>query len=572
MRPRSDDMNRKGNAEMKVYEAVASALVLEGVENIFGLMGDGNISLWGAVGKQSNIEIFSARNEAGAVAMADGYFRGTGNVGVATVTCGPGLTQIGTSLMAASRNRSAIVVIIGEIPPGDKNGLQMMDQRRFVEACCARYHTLTKPDNVADEIADAFFAARVHRCPVVLNLPIDIQEKALEWEFDYRASTEFLPSPPGAATEEATATLLDRLVNSERPIFIAGRGARVSGARTAILELAERTGALLATSLQAKGMFEGEPYDIGIAGSYANASGEELFGEADFVLGIGAEVGYYTSEGGLLFPSAQVARIDISPVPAQLGVVPGLYVSGDARKTVERICELMADRQVRKTGFRTGATREIMLAQREPHPRATDGLDPRVLMSSLSVALPDDVLVTCGAGHFLGFAAMDLAIPPAGDIQFSVQFGAVGQTVPVAFGIGVGNPNRPHIVIEGDGSLMMNLQEVESVARHRIPIVLIVWNDAGFGAEVHKLKAKGFEPSLAQWKSPDFVALARSLGGDGILLESETEIGAAVRKGLGSGGLFVIDARVSPTSISDAYQKIHFGRPNRAPILRYEKV
>lgn len=556
---------------MKIYEAIASGLVAEGTNCIFGLMGDGNISLWGAMGRQGKLDIYSARNEAGAAAMADGYFRATGQVGVATVTCGPGLTQVGTSLMAAARNRSSIVVIIGEIPPGDKNGLQMMDQRRFVEACSARFHTITKPDNVAEEMAEAFFAARVHRCPVVFNLPIDLQEKTLDWDWDYRPSIDFVPRQNDVASDEALNVLVEKLIRAERPVIIGGRGARLSGARPAIVELADRIGALLATSLQGKGLFEGHPYDIGIAGSYSNAAAEELFAEADFVLGIGAEMGYYTSEGGLLFPSAEVARIDINAAPAQLGVLPGLHVRGDARKTAERLCVLLAERQVAKEGFRNVGTRAVMAAPREPHARAMDGLDPRVLMSRLSAALPDNVLVTSGAGHFLGFAAMNLAISAEADIQFSVQFGAVGQTVPVAIGIGVGTPGRPHLVIEGDGSLMMNLQELETVARHKIPMVLLIWNDAGFGAEVHKLKAKGFDPALAQWNSPDFVALARSFGGDGVLLDNEDAIGPAVARGFAAGGLFVIDARVSPTEVTDAYQKIHFGRPNRAPLLRHTK-
>jgi thiamine pyrophosphate-dependent acetolactate synthase large subunit-like protein len=164
---------------------------------------------------------------------------------------------------------------------------------------------------------------------------------------------------------------------------------------------------------------------------------------------------------------------------------------------------------------------------------------------------------------------MHLPLPDDADMQFSLQFGAVGQTLPVAFGIGAANPKRPHIVIEGDGSLMMNLQELDTVVRYKQQMVLIVWNDSGFGAEVHKLRAKGFEPSLGAWEaSPDFAALAKAFGGDGVKLQKEDDIGAAVARGLAQGGLFVIDACVSPTTVSDAYQKIHFGQPNRAPLLR----
>ncbi len=554
---------------MKVFEAVASALVSERVTSVFGLMGDGNISLWGAMGAQNKVAIYSARNEAGAVAMADGYYRATGQVGVATITCGPGLTQVGTSLMAALRNRSPVVVVIGEIPPGDKNGLQVMDQRRFAEASGARYVSVTKPDNVADEVAEAFYAARTERCPVVLSVPIDLGERTLEWEWEYHPSTNYLPSSR-TASDEDLEQLMGKLVRAERPILIAGRGARLAGAKAAIVELAELTGALLATSLQGKGFFADQHYDIGIAGAYSSAAAEALFSDADLVVGIGAEVGYYTSEGGLLFPAAEVARIDITSTPPRLGVVPGLYVCGDAQKSVVRLNAMLRDRQVRRTGFRTPATDAVMAAEHEPQARASDGLDPRVLMAELSRCLPDDILITCGAGHFLGFAAMNLAISAEAEIEFSLQFGAVGQTVPVAFGIGVGHPGRKHLCIEGDGSLMMNLQELETVARHNLPLVVLVWNDAGFGAEVHKLRAKGFDPTLAQWRSADLVAIARAVGGDGVLLTEESAIGPAIAAGFAAGGLYLIDARVSPSAVSDAYQKIHFGRPNTAPLLRHQ--
>ncbi len=148
------------------------------------------------------------------------------------------------------------------------------------------------------------------------------------------------------------------------------------------------------------------------------------------------------------------------------------------------------------------------------------------------------------------------------------QFGAVGQTVPVAIGVGVANPDRPHIVIEGDGSLMMNLQELETATRLGLPMVLVVWNDGGYGAEVHKLRAKGFDPHLAQWPSPDFAALGRAFGGDGVRIESLDELKSAVERGLKSKRLYVIDVPVSPTTLSDPYEKIHFGMPNRAPLLR----
>src|SRR6202789_973173 len=331
---------------MKLYEAIAESLVGEGVDTLFGLMGDGNMSLWGALGAAGKINIISSRNEAAAVAMSDGYAKTTGKIGVCTVTCGPGLTQVGTSLMVAVKGRSPIVLIIGEIPAGAKNNLQSMDQRKFAEACGARYHSITSVDNAADEIAEAFYAARVHRTPVVLNLPIDLQEKSFDWDWEYRPSHSVLPPLIEAPSEAALTAVADKLIAAEHPVIIAGRGARA--AKPAILRLAERTGALLATSLQAKGLFSCEEYDLGISGAFASRPSEELLAEADFVLAVGAELGYYTSEGGLMFPQAEVARIDIRPYPETIGVLPGLYVRGDATQAVTALDAMLEARQVRK--------------------------------------------------------------------------------------------------------------------------------------------------------------------------------------------------------------------------------
>src|ERR1700759_1275703 len=178
---------------MKVYEAIAQSLIAEGMTDFFGLMGDGNMWLWGALCRNPSVKPYNARHEAMAVSMADGYARTTGKVGVALVTCGPGLTQCGTSLIAAYRGKTPLVLIAGEIEAGAKNSTQTMDQRLFVEASSARFFTITSLDNMAEEIAEAFYAARIGRGPVVLNLPMGLQEEEFDWDYEYRPSTDFPP-------------------------------------------------------------------------------------------------------------------------------------------------------------------------------------------------------------------------------------------------------------------------------------------------------------------------------------------------------------------------------------------
>jgi thiamine pyrophosphate-dependent acetolactate synthase large subunit-like protein len=554
---------------VKVFEAIAKAVVEEGCDKIFGLMGDGNMYLWGAIGRDKSTSIYSARHEGGAVGMADGYSRITGKIGLATVTWGPGLTQAATALTVAARNRSPVIVMLGEQSRKTKDRTQHIDHQKVAEVCGARYHTLTHADSWAEELAEAFYTARVGRNAVVLNIPMDVQDQTLGWDYEYRPSTTLVPpADQPAATEEALGPILEALINAERPIIVAGRGAKAAAAKAEIIALADRVGALLATSLQGKGWFGGHDFDIGISGTFASAQGEELFAQADFVLGIGAELGHFTTEGGLLYPSAEIARIDIKPAPDQIGPVPGLYVRGDARRAAITLNEMLEKRQVRRAGFRTDATRKVLATPPTPADRPNDGLDPRRLMHNLSETLPDNAIVMAGVGHYWGFTVMHLALPENSDYIATYQFGSIGQAMAQANGVAAAGTGRPQILIEGDGSLMTSLTELETAVRYRFPLVIIVMNDAAFGAEVHKLNAKGFEPELARWEAPDFVAMVKAFGGDGVRLENEDGLGNAVRKGFAAGGVYLIDARVSPTCISDTYRKLHFGLSNTAPLLR----
>jgi thiamine pyrophosphate-dependent acetolactate synthase large subunit-like protein len=237
----------------------------------------------------------------------------TGTGGVATVTCGPGLTQVGTA-DGRRAQPSPLVLVIGD-PAGIEEHSPEQDQRRLSRPA-ARAIT-TSIDNVADEVAGVL--RRAHRCPVVLNLPIDLQT-ILRPDF----STSPGPHAASVGRRRSLAPLFAKLLAAERPVIVAGGGARAAGAKEEIVKLADRIGALLATSLNGKGLFAGEEYDVGISGTFATAPAEHLMVEADFVLAIGAQLNYYTAEGGLMFPSAEVARVDIDPAPEEMGFLPGL--------------------------------------------------------------------------------------------------------------------------------------------------------------------------------------------------------------------------------------------------------
>jgi len=553
---------------MKICEALAAAVLAEGCTTVFGLLGDANLSFWGSVDALDGISLVSARHEAAAVAMADGYFRTTGEVGVATITSGPGLTQIGTSLMAARDNHSAIVVITGDVAADDVYNIQKMDQKAFSEASGAVFVPITGRGNLAREIVDAFYLARTRRCPVVLNLPSDVAGQQLDWDVDYVPSAQYLGPQDLLPAASALERLTDTILAAERIVLVAGHGARSAGAREAIVELGTRTGALLATSLKARGYFLDEPFDIGIAGSFACAAGERVFLEADLVIGIGAGLGYYTTEGGLLFPEAKVVRIDAAPRPDRLPLVPGDYLCGDAKATIEELNRRLDQRGIdSRTGFRTEETRRLLAAAPEARAPAETGIDPRELARSIGGQLAKDTLLTVGAGHFWSFVHLYLPAGPDVELHLSYQFGAIGQTLPIAIGISTANRERPQLVIEGDGSVLMHIQEFDTAVREGIPLVLLIWNDGGYGAEFHKFRAKGGNDNLGRWSPLDFVAIARSFGGDGARVEQLCDLAPALDRGFQSKRFFVIDARVSDAVVSDPFLRLQYGEENRTPRL-----
>ncbi len=553
---------------MYVAEAIADALATEADGLIFGLMGDANMPVWGALVKAGRTRIVSARHDGAAVLMADGYAKASGKLAVATVTCGPGLANCANALITAARAQTPMVVFTGETAPHGKGALQYLDQRQFARACDAHFAPLVRLDSLAQDIAEAFYVARTRRVPVILSLPAEHWEAELQWPWEYEPSSDFLAPQPHAPHDALVQQLASRLSAASRPVIVAGRGAVDTHARADIERLGDQVGALLATSLVAKGFFDGHAYDIGIAGSFSSALTERLMAEADFVLGIGASMNFFTTEGGMLFPSAQLARIDTKPFPSDIGVTPGLYVHGDAAHTTRELIRVLENKSVANEGYRSEATRAALTAPAVQQPRATDDLDPRTLMHELSRALPSNAQVVIGCGHFWAWPVCYLALPPGGRLFHTAAFGCIGLGLAQGIGAALASPERMTVVVEGDGGLLQGIQELHAAVDQKLPLVVLVMNDSGYGADVLKMRWKNRDPQGATWNSPDFVAVARGFGADGVRIEREEDLTAAFAQAMKHKGPFLIDARVSRSVVSDAYGKIHLGRQSQAPLLR----
>ena len=542
---------------MRISEAIARAVALEiGDAPVFALIGDANLRLIGAFDRYTEAKLCFARDEGAAVAMADGYAQASASLGIASVTSGPGLTHAATSLLAASRMRTSLVVVTGDTPMQQPVGLQAMmniHQRRFAEACEAGFHDLRSPATLAGDIASAFDRARTQRAPMLLNVPLDLQTMDVASGWDYAPSharvAERIPARPNPA---AIAEVVKRIEGSRLPLILAGRGAVWAGARGALEELGDRIGALLGTTLLAKGYFDDSAWSLGVVGGYSSPAGMELIRDADLVLAFGAELGHFTTQGGSLFQGRLVVRIDHAPFPETLPGNDALALKADAKYAAEAIRDALADAS-RRGGFRSAATRD-RLARPWPDepPAAADGLlDPRALMRELGGPLPEGTRIVVGGGHFWSFPCLHLSPPKGGAFLCPLGAAAVGQALPFAIGVATSAPGRPVLAVEGDGSLLMNIQELDTAARHRLPLVLVVMNDGALSAEAIRLRIEGYDENLAVYPTPDFAAVARGFGWKAVTISGGASIAAILGDHRWSDGPLLIDARISRAIVVD---------------------
>ena len=406
-------------SKLLVNDVMAKAFAAEGVDVLFTLMGDGNMHWLAKMADAQGVRLVHARHEHSACSMAHGYAHATGKVGVASTTCGPGYTQIMTALAQAAHGRVPMVVFAGDAPIGASWYLQEIDMGPLARGSGAHYIPIRSVDRVLDGVREAFIIAASERKPVVLSVPMDLQRQPYPHLPDYQPSSEWLPAPQRPLPDPVIVDrVAEMIAQAQRPMIIAGRGAVQSGARQAIEALAERSGAILATSLMGKGLFDGTPFAMDIAGSFGSDLLHELFAEADLVIGIGAGLGYYTTEGGYLYPGARVVQIDVAPRGCWQGQrTADVHVCADARAAAEALVAALERQGVRNTGLRTPElARRIAsdVPDSKEFPVQPGMVDPRHAMAELDRAVPKDWDIVIGLGSLLLDGTDQPARPRAG--------------------------------------------------------------------------------------------------------------------------------------------------------------
>ncbi|MCU1660631.1 MAG: Acetolactate synthase [Pseudonocardia sp.] len=507
---------------MIVAEEVGRALAELGVGHAFGVVGSGNFHVTNAL-RAGHVPFVAARHEGGAATMADAYARTSGRVGVLSVHQGCGLTNAMTGITEAAKSRTPMLVLAADTGAAAVRSNFRIDQDALVEAVGAVAERVHSPASALADTVRAYRTAVEQRRTVVLNLPLDVQAAEVPEGRQVPMVPALAPVRPAAT---AVAELAALLAAAQRPVFVAGRGAR--GAREELRALAEASGALLATSAVANGLFHDDPWSLGISGGFASPLAAELITGADLVVGWGCTLNMWTMRHGTLIgPGARVAQVDLDADAIGANRPVDLGVLGEVAATAVDVLAVLAEH---RRGYRTAEVGAAIVERGRWHTVAyddltgSDGIDPRTLSIALDELLPTERTVAVDSGNFMGYPSAYLRVPDEHGFCFTQGFQSIGLGLSTAIGAALARPDRLAVAALGDGGALMAAAELETVARLGLPMVVVVYDDRGYGAEVHHFA--GQDHATVVFPDTDIAAIGRGFGFDAVTVRAPDDLKA----------------------------------------------
>lgn len=501
------------------YEALAHDIKGLGTDVTFGLMSDDTALLVTTL-DSIGVKFHGTRHENNAISMAEGYATSTGRLGIAIIGRGPAAANGVHGAVYASRSGARVLIIYGHtsnsVPPSNGFGpdTKAFNTLGMLQVAGIPAFVATDAPGARQTLANA--VAATGQGTVALLLPMNVQFGSVAFD-----GKPFVPPPTVKATVKparaaAVAAAAEILKISRKPLLVAGLGAYRAGAREAMIVLADKIGAGLATSLKAKDLFRGHPFNAGILGSFSNAGGRRLIEQADCVVVFGAALNLRTTSYGMALPP-DVPLIQIDSVRSNIGrwFHADVALVADARQAAEQLTAALperaaADKPLYSDEMRTWLAQFDLASEFEPaHTPRT--MDPRSLALELDKLLPPDRNVVYDSGNFLQVVPY-LSVPGPGHIRMASDFSSIGMGFGAALGYACGTPGRPTVFVVGDGSFLMNLGELETVVREDIPLVIVVMNDCAYGAELHYLKMRNMPVQKSVFPDIDFAPVAEAFG------------------------------------------------------------
>jgi acetolactate synthase-1/2/3 large subunit len=565
-------------------QALIKSLEMEHTEVIFGLPGGAILPVYDPI-LDSSIRHILVRHEQGAGHMAEGYAHVTGRPGVAMVTSGPGATNIVTPLADAAMDSIPIVVITGQVPTTaiGTDAFQECPITGVTMDITKHNWLITDAQDIPRVVAEAFYVATTGRPgPVLVDVPKDVSNAQMQWYWPSSLDDLDLPGyhPPTTGDPAQIRRAAELILGAARPVIYAGGGILKSRASGALLELAERTGIPVVTTLMARGSFpDSHPLCLGMPGMHGNYTAVTAMQHADLLVALGSRFDdRVTGKIAAFAPDAKIIHVDIDP--AELGKVrrPDVAVAGDVGVVIDELLQALeglglgpsarpsVSGSTSGDGSRAAARPDLgpwkaqIAAWQEQFPLTydqTDGgpLKPQYVVEQLRDMTPDDTIVVAGVGQHQMWASQYWRFDHPNTWVNSGGAGTMGFAVPAAIGAKVGRPDRMVWAIDGDGCFQMTAQELVTASAERIPIKVAILNNAYLGM-VRQWQELFYEERYSEVylspDLPDYVKWAEAMGCVGLRVESAEEVAPAIEKANGIDDRpVVIDFR------TDAFEKVY---------------
>ena len=545
-------------------QALIKSLETQGVEVMFGLPGGAILPVYDPI-LDSSIRHILVRHEQGAGHMAEGYAMVTGRPGVALVTSGPGATNIVTPLSNAYMDSTPLVVVSGQVATSaiGSDAFQECDITGVTMGITKHNWLIKRAEDIPRTVAAAFHVATTGRPgPVLIDLPKDISNAQMEWYWPESLADLDLPGyhPRTAGDTASIEAAAELMLRAERPVLYVGGGVLKAHGSAALLELAERTGFPVVTTLMARGAFpDSHPLCLGMPGMHGNYTAVTALQRADLLVALGSRFDdRVTGKVDTFAPGAKVIHVDIDPAEIGKVRVPEVGIVGDCRLVTEELLAALEAAGLTH-GDRTGApeagttghpgtpaagrpSREAWWAQvrawQRDYPLYYDQDDesavkPQMVVETLRDLSPVDTIVVSGVGQHQMWASQYWRFDYPDTWVNSGGAGTMGFAVPAAIGAKVGRPDKTVWAIDGDGCFQMTAQELVTASAERIPVKIAILNNAYLGMVrqwQEMFYAERYSEVYLSPDLPDYVKWAEAMGCVGIRAETPEEVAPAIEK------------------------------------------
>lgn len=521
---------------------VVRALKDSGVTHVFGYPGGAVLDIYDALYAQDDVQHVLVRHEQAAAHMADGYARSTGKTGTVLVTSGPGATNTITGIATAYMDSIPMVVLSGQVPSMHigEDAFQECDMVGVSRPIVKHSFLVKRAEDIPMAIAKAYYIANTGRPgPVVVDLPKDIVNVLEEHPYVYPDDVTMRSyNPTLKGHSKQIKKTVETLLTSKRPVLYVGGGAITSEASALVTELAETLQAPVASTLMGLGAFSGvHKQSVGMLGMHGTLEANKTMHNADCIFALGARFDDRVTNNVEKFcPHATIIHVDIDPASISKTVAVHIPVVGSVDKVVEQVLTQLKSKdlsgQTEKVADWWKQIEQWRSRQCLSYAKNADVIKPQQVVEAVYKHTNGDAFVSSDVGQHQMFAALYYPFAKPRRWINSGGLGTMGFGLPAAMGVQMANPDEVSLVITGDGSIQMNIQELSTCLQYNLPVKIISLNNRALGMvrQWQDMIYKGRHSHSYMDSMPDFVKLTEAYGHVGIKVDHPSELDDAMAR------------------------------------------